>query len=65
MGTVVGVSTAGEASAVEVTVGKGATVSVGLIGAEVGGGEEQEMRRRIQKAERRTRYVMCWGIRIF
>jgi len=39
-------------------VGRGRGVSVGRRGAEVGGGEEQEERRKIQKAESRMRDVM-------
>jgi hypothetical protein len=63
VGATVGVSTAGETSVGGVAVGKGAGVSFGRIGGEVGAGAEQEIRRRIQKAESRTRDVMCWGMK--
>jgi len=66
MGTVVGISAAGEASVGGVSVDNAGTgVSVGRRGADVGAGEEQEMSRKIQKTVSRTRVGMCWGIRVF
>jgi hypothetical protein len=62
VGEVVGVSAVREASVVGVSEGKGTGVFVGGIGGGVGVGEEQEIRRRIQMAERRMRDVRCWGM---
>jgi hypothetical protein len=62
VGIVVGVSPAGEASVGAVAVGKGKGVSVGRRAGDVGVGEEQEIRRKIQRAESRMRDVRCWGM---
>lgn len=62
MGLAADVSATREASVAGIPVGKGAGVSVGRRGAEVGGGEEQEERREIQKAESRMRDVRYQGM---
>jgi hypothetical protein len=61
----VGVSTESVASVGGISVEVGKAVSVGRRGAEVGVGEEQEMRRRIQRAESKIRGLMCGGIGVF
>ena len=62
MGATVDVSFVSDASVGPVAVGKGKGVSVGRRAGDVGVGEEQEIRRKIQRAESRMRDVRCWGM---
>ena len=58
VGNGVSVSAESDTSVGGISVEGGTAVSVGRRGAEVGAGEEQEMSRKIQKAESRMRDVM-------